>query len=74
MHYTQVIMKKLALSVSGISLFVAGYYHVHRHAAYTATRNAAVLETPATPTPQSQQKTLAVFASLPTKVFVNGKF
>ncbi|WP_461116780.1 hypothetical protein [Spirosoma jeollabukense] len=67
-------MKNLALSVSGISLFVAGYYHVHRHAAYTATRAAAVLETPAAPATQPPQKTLAVFASLPTKVFVNGKF
>ena len=39
MKLTQSIMKKVALSVIGGSLFVAGYYHVHQQADYMATRN-----------------------------------
>lgn len=39
MKSTQSTMKNVALSVIGGSLFVAGYYHVHRQADYMATRN-----------------------------------
>ncbi|AKD58037.1 hypothetical protein SD10_27170 [Spirosoma radiotolerans] len=70
MHSTQYIMKKIALSVIGGSLFVAGYYHVHRHSAYVDTKpTQTALETTAKPATVFPFKTLPAFALRTDKYF-----
>ncbi|WP_461150524.1 hypothetical protein [Spirosoma pulveris] len=60
-------MKKVALSVIGGSLFIAGYYHVHHQAAYIDTQNAQAgfvtpAAAPATPVSLFSLKTIPAFA------------
>ena len=43
MDSTQYTMKKITISVIGGSLFVAGYYHVHRHSAIVDTKDAQLV-------------------------------
>jgi len=63
-------MKKIALSVIGGSLFVAGYYHVHRHSAFVDTKpTQTALETSAKPATTFQFKSLPVFAFRTDKYF-----
>ena len=63
MKLTQSTMKKVALSVIGGSLFVAGYYHVHRQANYMATRNTlATAKTTAPTISMPPIKSLPAFA------------
>jgi hypothetical protein len=63
MKFTQSTMKKVALSVIGGSLFVAGYYHVHRQADYLATQSTlASAKTPTPPINIPPIKSLPAFA------------
>ncbi|MFD2932166.1 hypothetical protein [Spirosoma flavum] len=70
-------MKKTALLIIGGLLFVAGYYHVHRHPAYTEPKDAQAgfqTETIATPTTVFPPKIRTAFASHSDRPFLNNKF
>ncbi|GAB3796106.1 hypothetical protein GCM10028819_13190 [Spirosoma humi] len=70
MNSTQYTMKKIALSVIGGSLFVAGYYHVHRHSTFVDTKTTqTALETSAKPATVFPFKTLPAFAFRTDKYF-----
>ncbi|WP_157816086.1 hypothetical protein [Spirosoma pollinicola] len=59
-------MKKIAMSVIGGSLFVAGYYHVHRHSAIVDTKDAQLsIQKPVSTIP---------FKTLPAFAFRSGKY
>lgn len=67
MDSTQHTMKKIAMSVIGGSLFVAGYYHVHRHSSIVDTKDVQLgVQKPASIIPF---KTLPAFAFQSEKYF-----
>lgn len=70
MNIIQQTMKKVALPIIGCLLFVAGYYHVHRHAAIIETKKPqAVVDVTETPTAVLPFKTMPAFVFRSEKYF-----